>query len=79
MKLVNIPAFIISLSIGIFLTYIFNPKPNIIYVYPTPDNIDKIQYKDASDTCFGFSSNEIKCPTDKKSIRSYPIQQEKKQ
>ncbi len=77
MKFINIPIFIISLTIGIFLVYITNPRPHIIYVYPNPDNIDKIQYKDKSDTCFGFESQEISCPINEKLIRKYPIQEGK--
>ena len=40
MKFINIPVFIISLAIGIFLVYVGNPRPSVIYVYPTPDNLD---------------------------------------
>ena len=75
MKFINIPVFIISLAIGIFLVYIGNPRPSVIYVYPTPDNLDQMQYKDRSGTCFGFESHEVTCPTDKQQIREYPIQE----
>jgi len=74
MKFINIPLFIFSLSIGIFIAYITTPPKNIIFVYPTPDNEDQIQYKDSSGTCFKFTSNEISCPTDKSKIREYPMQ-----
>ena len=75
MKFINIPAFIISLAIGIFLVYIGNPRPSIIYVYPTPDNVNEIQYKDRSGTCFGFEANQVSCPANKKLVREYPIQE----
>ena len=45
MKFINIPLFLISLSIGLFVTYVTGPKANTIYVYPNPDNIDKVNYK----------------------------------
>ena len=63
MKFINIPAFIISLTIGLFLVYIGNPRPSVIYVYPTPDNVDQIQYKDRSGTCFGFPAKSVGCRT----------------
>ena len=44
MKFISVPVFIISLTIGLFLAYITAPNPGVIYVYPNPDNIDKIQY-----------------------------------
>ena len=78
MKFINIPVFIVSLAIGIFLVYITNPGPDIIYVYPNPDNIDKIQYKDKSGSCFGFTSQQVQCPSDERQIRKYPVQEGKK-
>ena len=75
MKFINIPVFIISLALGIFLVYIGNPRPSIIYVYPNPDNVNQIQYKDKSDTCFGFTYKQVSCPSEKKLVREYPIQE----
>ena len=75
MKFINIPAFIISLSIGIFLVYIGNTRTSVIYVYHPPDNVDQIQYKDRSGTCFGFEAQQVTCPANKKLIREYPIQE----
>ena len=33
---------------------------------PTPDNLEKIQYKDNAGNCFGFVSHEVTCPKDPK-------------
>ncbi len=74
MKFLNIPVFIIALSIGLFLSYALNPKANTIYVYPNPETEDKILYKDKSDTCYKFVSKEVKCPKDITKIRAYNIQ-----
>jgi hypothetical protein len=74
MKFINVPAFIISFAIGIFLAYISVPTPEIVYVYPNPDNKNKIQYEDNSGTCYEFQENEVKCPSDTSKIRNYPIQ-----
>tara|TARA_Y100001970_G_C13869806_1_gene668438 strand:- start:196 stop:429 length:234 start_codon:yes stop_codon:yes gene_type:complete len=75
MKFINVPIFIISLAVGFFFTYVTAPTPQAILVYPTPDNIQHIQYKDQSDGCFGFTSKEIACPKDKTQIREYPTQE----
>lgn len=75
MKLISVPLFIISLSFGLFLVYITSPRPDIIYVYPTPDNLEKLQYKDKAGNCFSFNSREVSCPTDKSKIRKYPVQE----
>ena len=75
MKFINIPIFIISLAVGLFFSYITTPMPEVILVYPTPDNIQDIQYKDESGGCFGFTTKEVTCPNDKKQIREYPTQE----
>ena len=74
MKFINVPIFIISLAIGLFMCYITTSKTEVIFVYPTPDNIDKILYKDYSDTCYRFDSQETKCPSDSSKINKIPIQ-----
>ena len=74
MKFINIPIFLTSLSIGLFIVYISMPPTQIIYVYPNPDNEDKILYKDNADNCFKFDSQEVECPNDVSQIRSYNIQ-----
>jgi len=74
MKFISVPVFIASLCIGIFLSYITLPRPHTVYVYPTPDNLEKIQYEDEAGTCFGFTSHQIKCPKNRKDVREYPIQ-----
>ena len=74
MKFLNVPILIISLSIGLFFSYVIKPNTNIIYVYPTPENIEKIQYKDKGDNCFGFISEEVECPSNQAKIRRYPVQ-----
>lgn len=74
MKFISLPIFIISLAIGLFLTYITIPEPKIIYVYPTPNNIDKLQYVDKANNCYKFKANKVKCPTDPSKIATVPIQ-----
>jgi len=73
-KYIDFRFFIISLAFGLFLVYILNEKPNIIYVFPTPDNFDKITLKDKANNCYKFNVNEVKCPSDKKLISDIPPQ-----
>ena len=73
-SIISIPVFIISLSIGLLFVYLSTPPPTVIYVYPTPENINKVEYKDKADNCFKFESQEVNCPDDVSKIRSYQIQ-----
>jgi len=73
-KFINFPVFFISLAIGIFFVYIFEDSNRTIYVYPTPDNTDTIQYKDATGTCFAVKQDKITCPKDDVKISKLPAQ-----
>lgn len=71
---IKLNVFIVSLAFGLFAVYITMPDTRKIYVYPTPDNIDVLQYKDKTDTCFKFKQNEVACPKDSSEIAKIPIQ-----
>ena len=73
-KYINFPVFLVSLAIGILFVYLFQPELNVIYVYPTPDNQNKILYKDKTDNCFKFNAEQVKCPDDKTKIKNIQIQ-----
>jgi len=71
---ISLPIFLISLSIGLFYVYISVPKPKIIYVYPTPDNIRNFQFKDNADNCFSFKAKEVDCSKAKGVVKKIPVQ-----
>jgi hypothetical protein len=75
--MIHVPTFIVSLSIGVLLVYLFEPKKHVIYVLPTPDNENDIQYKDLTGTCFAFKSKEVRCPSDGSVIKKYSVQHQK--
>ncbi len=74
MKYINVPVFILSLCVGIFFVYITIPDMRKIYVYPSPDNVDILQYKDKTDTCFQLKQKEVSCPKNEKEIFKVPDQ-----
>jgi hypothetical protein len=74
LKYISIKVFIASLCIGLLFAYLSTPEPTIIHVYPTPDNVDQLEYVDKANNCFKFKSTEVKCPSDIGSIKSIPIQ-----
>lgn len=73
-KYINLPIFIVSLAIGIFFVYIYQPDKRVIYVYPKPDNIDSIQYKDNAGTCYNIKQTNVKCPANESELFSIPPQ-----
>ena len=73
-KYIDFKWLLISLAIGIFLVYIWNPEPTVIFVYPNQENSNKLQVKDLTDNCFKFNAEEVDFPDDKTKIKNIPIQ-----
>jgi hypothetical protein len=71
---ISFPIFIISFAVGIFFVYIYGPEMKTIYIYPTPENIDKVIFKDKADNCFAFEQVEVDCPKDETLLGIIPIQ-----
>ena len=71
--MINYPIFLYSLIFGIFISYIFQKKKRIIYVYPTPENLEKMQYRDKTGMCFSFRKKNVKC-SNNKLLEKYHIQ-----
>tara|TARA_B110000483_G_C17655644_1_gene336123 strand:+ start:130 stop:354 length:225 start_codon:yes stop_codon:yes gene_type:complete len=70
-KYFSFPFFIVSLAIGLLFVYLSVPAPTVIYVYPTPDNVKDLEYKDKSGSCFQFDAQQVSCTEEAKTI---PIQ-----
>ena len=74
-KYINLPVFAISFAIGVFVvSFLGQNQTRKVYVYPTPETLDSIQYKDSTDTCFTVTHNQVKCPTDTSKISKIPAQ-----
>jgi hypothetical protein len=71
---ISVTTFLISLAIGLFIVYVYGTDMKVIYVYPSPENINQVLYKDKADNCFTFEATEVKCPTDPAKIKVIPIQ-----
>jgi hypothetical protein len=68
---INPLAFFLAFSIGIFLTYIYSKPKKVIIQWPTPENADKLVYKNNDNTCYKYKANETECPVDKTQINYY--------
>jgi hypothetical protein len=68
MRYVNIPVFLVSLIIGFLFVYLTMPKERMIYVFPNPENVDILQYKDKTNSCFQYKQTEVSC-SNQKNIR----------
>ena len=75
LKFIDGRFFLLSLVIGLFAVYVTMPDLRTIYVYPTPENVSILQYKDKTGTCFSFSQEEVSCPSNPNEISKVPVQQ----
>jgi hypothetical protein len=74
MRFINVPVFLASFVFGLIAVYITVDDTRRIFVYPTPDNVAAIQYRDKAGTCFDFKSKGVKCPTNSWDISKIPAQ-----
>ena len=72
--LVHWPTFIASLAIGLFFVYMTNAGKQVIVVYPTPENVRRIQYKDRAGTCYNLQASKGQCPKNKSTVSKIPVQ-----
>tara|TARA_B100001093_G_C26839717_1_gene1019977 strand:+ start:458 stop:694 length:237 start_codon:yes stop_codon:yes gene_type:complete len=73
-KKLNIYAFLIAFSIGIFMCYINQAETITLIRHPTPENAGKIIYQDKHQNCFKYLAEEVVCPEDKSKILNHPIE-----
>ena len=71
---ISIPIFLISFTIGLFFVYILGPEMKTIFVYPSPETVDKVLFKDKANNCFYFEEKNVDCPSDESKISNIPIQ-----
>jgi len=74
LEYISFPIFMISFAIGLFFVYIYGPEMKAIFIYPSPENINKVIFKDKADNCFTFEADEINCPKNESLISKIPVQ-----
>lgn len=72
-KIINWKIFFISFFAGLIFIYLNDDKKQI-FVYPSPSNINKVEYKDKANNCYVYNMEEVKCPNNNKSIKHIPMQ-----
>ena len=70
---INVYLFIASLALGVLAVYVTNDD-RVIYVYPTPDNVDLLVYRDKTNNCFKLNKSKVACPVEESSMFTIPPQ-----
>ena len=73
-KCISFKIFIASFLIGLLFLYLMGPQNKKVYVYPSPQTIDRAIFKDKAEQCFLYKEENVDCPTNKKDISVIPVQ-----
>jgi hypothetical protein len=71
---IRVKPFLIAFSLTMLYVYCFTERPEIIIKYPTPENAHQFIFKDDSDNCYRFHTQEVKCPVNPLEVSSLPVQ-----
>ena len=71
---ISLPIFLVSFTVGLFFIYILGPEMKNVYIYPSPETVNKVLFKDKANNCFYFEEEFIECPKDENLISKIPIQ-----
>jgi len=63
--------FLVSFVVGMVFVYLSPVEHKTVFVFPSPNNINKIQYKDKAEQCFDLSAKLVDCT---KGAKNIPIQ-----
>ena len=61
-KYIDPNLFLVSLTIGMFITYLLLPTPKVIQMYPNLTNINSNTYKDNRGICYKYEKQNVDCP-----------------
>jgi len=73
-KFIDFPVFLASFLIGVLVVYLYTDGNQKIYVYPTPQTAEYLQYRDKAGQCFSFQQSEVNCPKDSALLEPIPMQ-----
>jgi len=62
-----------GIAIGIIGILFVKPEKNIIYKYPTPENSEKIIYKDKNGVCYTYKANQVDCDKNESKLKNFPL------
>lgn len=73
-RIISFKIFIASFLIGLLFLYLMGPDRKKVYVYPSPETINKAIFQDNTKRCFLYKEENVECPMNKKDISIIPVQ-----
>lgn len=73
LKHIRLIPLLVGIVIGIIGILFINPEKNVIYKYPTPENAEKIVYKDKNGVCYTYKANSVDCDKNESRLKDFPL------
>lgn len=61
-RFIHWPVFWASFVAGLVGVWLLGPETERVEVYPTPDNVDRLMYRDKANACLRFEERRVPCP-----------------
>jgi len=61
LKFISIPVFLVSFVVGLLFIYIWGEDLHPVYIYPSPENVGEILYKDNAGSCYTYKAKDAEC------------------
>lgn len=59
---INFKVFLLAFLVGVIAVYLTAPMHDVVYKFPSPDNVGKFTYKNESDnSCYKFIAKSVVC------------------
>lgn len=69
-------AFFAAFGLGLLLTYMVVPPPEVVIKFPTPYNAMRVTYRGEDRGCYKYRSDEVPCPLnppETEAVRLQPV------
>lgn len=73
LKHIRLQPLLFGIVIGVIGILFVKPDKNIIYKYPTPENSEKIVYKDKNGVCYTYKANQVDCDKNESRMKNFPL------
>jgi hypothetical protein len=65
--------FLLGIVVGVISVYYVTPAMSTVIKYPTPQEVDKLIYKDKNGVCYQYTTKEVNCDANEARLRSFPL------
>jgi hypothetical protein len=65
--------FLLGIVVGVISVYYVTPAMSTVIKYPTPQEVDKLIYKDKNGVCYQYTTKDVNCDANETRLRSFPL------